>query len=178
MDENELKKLITEKVITTWKEAKVIFNITQPFEVEIKFKLKGGCAGKALFNGESKPSVLNFNLVIAMKNTEDFLNDTVPHEVAHLVTHLIYGYVSAHGPEWKYVMIRLGKQPNRCHNMEFESARKINKPFDYTCKCGLSFHLTEREHNEMQHNKFTYHCKKCKGNLIYTGESIDYSDLL
>lgn len=51
------------------------------------------------------------------KFTEDFYNDTIPHEMAHQVTFNLYGpEATAHGPEWKSVMIAYGIKPQRCHD--------------------------------------------------------------
>jgi len=55
--------------------------------------------------------------------------DTIPHEVAHIVTRFIHGSkVSAHGKEWKNIARRIGCTGNRCHTMELPRAKKRSAP--------------------------------------------------
>jgi SprT protein len=52
------------------------------------------------------------------ENTEAFWADTIPHEFAHIVTHLIWGCenVTHHGKEWKSVMKAYGIEPKIYHD--------------------------------------------------------------
>ena len=46
--------------------------------------------------------------------------NTVIHELAHLLTKWLapsYARISAHGPAWKAMMVRLGEEPVRCHKV-------------------------------------------------------------
>ena len=68
---------------------------------EISFKLRGQKAGVAHLT-ENK---LRFNLQLYRANQEDFLRQTVPHEVAHMVAHQLFGpRIQPHGEEWQLIM--------------------------------------------------------------------------
>ena len=51
----------------------------------------------------------------------DFRDDTIPHELAHIIAYQLTGYGGnkgeSHGKEWQDVCIAItGKRLNRCHN--------------------------------------------------------------
>ena len=51
------------------------------------------------------------------EHTEEFVKDTIPHEVAHLVAAIVYEDFG-HGSGWKKVMLDCyGLRPERLHNM-------------------------------------------------------------
>ena len=67
------------------------------FEIPpISFRLKGAVAGKGGAN------ILKFNLDLASRNLETFLQTTVPHEIAHVIQLRQYPRSKAHGNEWKF----------------------------------------------------------------------------
>lgn len=69
-------------------------------------------------------------------NVDEMINETTPHELAHLVTFRVYpetmdagpiqftnrglrrGKREVHGPHWQEVMRAMGLNPERCHNMK------------------------------------------------------------
>lgn len=84
-----------------------------------------------------------FQLDLAENNREDFLINTVPHEVAHYVDDEVYGnkYVNgrrqSHGPRWKYIMRMVyGLNPDRCHSYDTSvTLTKKQSRHEYTCGC-------------------------------------------
>ncbi|MBP9961829.1 MAG: SprT-like domain-containing protein, partial [Pseudomonas sp.] len=87
----------------------------RPFQrPEVSFKLRGQKAGVAHLH----ENLLRFNLQLYMENREDFLKQTVAHEVAHLVAHQLFGgSIQPHGEEWQLIMRGVYElPPNRCHN--------------------------------------------------------------
>lgn len=79
---------------------------------EIIFNLNGKVAGKAYLEAWS----IHYNITFASSYYERFLNDTVPHEVAHLAAWAMYEH-SGHKKVWKTIMMNLGiTDPKRCHN--------------------------------------------------------------
>ena len=82
----------------------------------ISYNVRGTTAGKAFYTRW----IVDFNPVLLAENVEEFLEDTVPHEVAHLATELIYPHAHRggfgtkrrpHGSEWKSIMRSLGADP-------------------------------------------------------------------
>ena len=72
------------------------------------------------------------NMIIYSDNPEEILNQVVQHEVAHLVIHQVLKDVQGihgHGPEWRHVMKRLGKSPDRYHKMDVTKAKEWHKEF-------------------------------------------------
>ena len=67
---------------------------------ELAFDLRGRTAGLAYYGTPR----IRINLSLAERNTEHFLRETVPHEVAHLVSFELYGSRGrGHGAHWKSV---------------------------------------------------------------------------
>ena len=109
-----------------------------------------------------------------MENGDEFIEDTVPHEFAHLVTYALYGTdrdykghrrVKPHGSQWQRVMRLLGYKPTRCHNFDVKPARKVASKYRYSCGCKEYF-LTAIRHNKILSGKSSYSCTRCKRELV------------
>ena len=129
---------------------------------EVSFDLRGQAAGQANYHANR----LRFNLELLRKYGNDFVEQTVPHEFAHLVSYRKFGRrIKPHGIEWKSVMIELGASPSRTHRFESSPARRL-KRFQYQCNCeGSSYELTSVRHNRIQRGH-TYICRKCRAALF------------
>jgi SprT protein len=142
--------------------------------IPIRYDLKGQCAGQ-FWNCPREGKYLRYNLVIATENWDDYLSQTVPHEVAHYVQRVRYGNhdsrgrrIRPHGKEWKSIMVNCFQiKPERCHSYETENVRTL-KIFKYSCHC-REWELTSIRHNKMVEGTANYHCKKCLGTLRYKG---------
>ncbi|UFQ99058.1 SprT family zinc-dependent metalloprotease [Pseudomonas wenzhouensis] len=133
---------------------------------EISFKLRGQKAGVAHLT-ENK---LRFNLQLYRANQEDFLRQTVPHEVAHMVAHQLFGpRIQPHGEEWQLIMRGVYElQPHRCHSYEVER-RKVNR-FIYRCSCvDGEFPFSAQRHALVAKGR-RYYCRRCKATLTFSGE--------
>ena len=80
---------------------------------DIAVGLRGRAAGKACY-----PSLdIKYNERLFLENSQAFVDDTVPHEVAHIIVFQLFGpQVAGHGKEWKDVMKALGKAPSTYHS--------------------------------------------------------------
>ena len=127
--------------------------------VSIRFDLKGRAAGQARFTPAGGIEI-RYNLAIAALQPEQFLRETVPHEVAHVVTWLLHGQrVRPHGPEWRAVMRHLGvHDPQRCHEYEMPSLRSQRR-WPYRCACKTHQLSTTRHRRAQQGTR--YQCKAC-----------------
>ena len=50
------------------------------------------------------------------EHTEQFCRDTIPHELAHIVTYRLTGD-TGHGKSWKGIVAEFNIPTTRCHNM-------------------------------------------------------------
>lgn len=140
------------------------------------FDLRGRVAGKAVMGYSPSQSKdknraepyfhVQLNAVLFTENVQLFLDDTIPHEVAHLVADSLYGRrISEHGKEWQSVMALFGRDPVKRHNMDVTNAR-VHKLFELTCGC-KTFNLSARRFRQALTGRLR--CTQCAQPLRYTG---------
>lgn len=128
------------------------------------FDLRGKVAGKAL----GKQNHLQLNAVLFMENVDAFLADTIPHEVAHLITGKLYSQqATPHGKEWQEVMRKMGLSPTRCHSFDTANAAVASTLYRYRCRC-KAFEFSLVRHQRAQRRP--YACRVCKQALGFTGQ--------
>lgn len=101
---------------------------------------------------------LTFNLITAELNHDIFLTQTVPHEVAHLMSFLLGD--NGHGWIW-------GKC---CKILGYENPRRLNDLrlagyIEYGCTCGKTYYETEKTDALVRQNKIFLTCPSCKKEL-------------
>lgn len=146
------------------------FGYTFP-EYDVTFNLKGKTAGTAEWrrvgiHGMSDIT-LNFNMQLAVDNTENFLKQTVPHEVAHIVAEFLFGSNVKkvnHGKAWKHVMRVFGLEPNRCHQYDVSGVVKEGRYHKAKCNCRTLMLSTTRKNRILQ-GKASYTCDYCKSKI-------------
>ena len=124
--------------------------------------------------GFAYPSLkrIELNATIFLANIENFFDDTIPHELAHILTRMLYPTAKqSHGPEWKSVMRNLGFSPTRCHSYDVTSINRDNAKLSrYTCQCNdgtKEFFLSKILHNKINKGHFRI-CVTCKTRIIFT----------
>lgn len=128
----------------------------------IVYGVKGTTAGFANYGRNE----IRLNTELLYTEWDDMLNQTVPHEVAHLVAGQVYGFnIKPHGGEWTLVMLYLGLAPTRCHSYNVKPSRQHARPHTYLCDC-KEHKVTNYLHNKMQRGR-PYTCTTCKGRLIF-----------
>lgn len=152
------------RVEACYQQAEAFFKcrFTRP---EVSFKLRGQKAGVAHLD-ENK---LRFNPQLYRENQEDFLRQTVAHEVAHLVAHQLFGpRIQPHGEEWQLIMRGVYElPPNRCHNYEVKR-RKVTR-YLYRCACPDGHPFSAQRHALVARGR-RYYCRRCRVTLVFTGE--------
>lgn len=132
---------------------------------EINFNQTGMTAGVA----ELRSWRIRLNPVLLIENKQDFINRTVPHEVAHLAVQRIYpeahtrstGKRELHGPCWREIMDALGADPARCHQYDITNVKRNVTKYDYECvKCGHVYSVGGKMHNRIQAG-VPYSCALC-----------------
>jgi SprT protein len=131
----------------------------------LKFDLRGQAAGQAVWRRIGRP-VLRFNLDIARRHPTDFVERTVTHEVAHLLTAACHGRTRPHGAEWRAVMAYLGvPDPSRCHDYSLDEAKvRRQRRWAYVCACSRHL-LSTTLHKRILTNQARYHCRRCGARL-------------
>ena len=137
---------------------------------KVDSSLRGATAGQYSRNTHS----IKINLVLFQENFEDYIENTLPHEVAHAVARYMYRDISRrimpHGQEWKMVMRDFGKNPRRCHSYDTSSAqsRTVRREYSYSCGCPTPHNFTIIRHRRAL-NGAVYRCRKCNSPLTYDG---------
>ena len=126
----------------------------------IRFDLRGQSAGQFRETGRGG-LLIRYNSLLLERHPQEFLSQTVPHEVAHLVVFNLLGpRVPPHGHEWRAVMATFGARPDRCHNFSVEGLKTRHlRRYDYRCAC-RTHHLTNIRHNRILSGQ-VYLCKQC-----------------
>ena len=132
---------------------------------QVAFDLRGQAAGQAVWRA-GQPPLLRFNLAIARHYGDDFVNETVAHEVAHVVARHCHPGGRPHGREWRAVMRQFGiREPRRCHDYRDGSeAVRRQRRWLYECSCRMH-QLSTTRHRRIQAGLTVYHCRQCRGVL-------------
>jgi SprT protein len=160
-----MSELLINRVEACYQQAETFFK--RPFKRPVvSLKLRGQKAGVAHLH-ENK---LRFNAQLYQQNTEDFLRQTVPHEVAHLVAHQLFGgRIQPHGQEWQMIMQGVYElKPLRCHSYEVKR-REVTR-YLYRCPCAEVFPFTAQRHGLVRQGR-RYLCRRCNQALVFSGET-------
>ena len=120
-------------------------------QIDITFKSKGQAAASAWMKGfkwtapEDKTYGLKFSTESASLDSDEMLNDTVPHEVAHLVCMYNESLGKNHDYGWVRVCKALGGSGSRTHNQTltkgvYKSQYLYQTASGYQTKCGPAVH--------------------------------------
>lgn len=161
----ELRYRAQQKVAQSILQAEQAFNRTFP-KPRLRFQLRGKAAGKAYL----QLNEIRLNPVLFSENPQAFIDEVIPHEVAHLITYQVYGRVRPHGVEWKGVMEAVFHIPARTtHSFAVDSVK--GKTFEYQCHCTL-YPLSIRRHNKVVRAQSSYRCQQCQQLLTFTGKQL------
>ncbi len=131
-------------------------------EPSILYQQRGTTAGTAWLQQWE----IRLNPVLLLENKQPFIDEVVPHELAHLLVWKEFGRVAPHGKEWKWMMETvLGVSASRTHHFSTDT---LQKTFAYTCHC-RQHQLTVRRHNRVLRGETRYRCTHC-GSELTRGE--------
>jgi len=165
----EQQQIVIDETISYIKQATDLFNIRDK-AVEILFDLKGRSAGMyrvrsnrgLVFSRQQRE--IRYNPYIFSKYFEDNFATTIPHEVAHYVTDIIYGLknIKPHGREWKEVMDAFGANASVTADYDLAGLPlKRQAVFTYQCDC-REHQLSTTRHNKITKRRYQYTCNYCK----------------
>ncbi len=127
--------------------------------IDVSFDLKGRIAG--MYRARKHERVIRYNPYIFAKYFDDNLAATVPHEVAHYVTNIMFKRARPHGKEWQEVMQLFDADASRTCDYDLEGIPVKNvQRHTYHCLC-MTHELSSQRHNKIMKNKARYFCKKC-----------------
>jgi SprT protein len=148
------------------REAEAWLRLAMP-RVEIRFDLRGTSAGQARMRNGSSP-IIRYNATLLRLHPTEFIVETVPHEVAHVVAFVKHGpRIRPHGPEWQAVMRHFGVEPSRCHRYDVSRLRTRSlQRFLYRCSCG-THEISSIRHNRICREGTVYLCRRCRQPLSH-----------
>jgi SprT protein len=133
----------------------------------VLFDLRGRMAGMYRVRGEQR--VIRYNPWLFAKYPEDGIEVTVPHEVAHYVSDLLYGFdrIRPHGREWREIMVLFGVDPDDAmrHRLDLSGIpMRQQRRYPYRCEC-RTHHLSGVRHGRVQREAAKYVCRRCGADL-------------
>ncbi|WP_137818383.1 SprT family zinc-dependent metalloprotease [Pseudomonas sp. 2FG] len=153
------------RVEACYQQAEAFFNrrFTRPV---VSLKLRGQKAGVAHLD----ENLLRFNPQLYRENSEDFLKQTVAHEVAHMIAREMFGSrIQPHGEEWQLIMRGVYElPPNRCHTYAIK--RRTATRYLYNCQCpDHDFPFSAQRHALVSKGR-RYFCRRCRATLVFSGQ--------
>ena len=133
-------------------------------QMNIRFDLRGRAAGQAGRRGFQY--FMRFNKDMIMNQSWDnLLNDTVPHELAHVIC-FANGSDFGHGVFWRRTCQELGGSGERCHTEAVTYAK--GRTYVYTTSTGHTVNLSETKHRRIQAGSSYIFRERNKGRLDST----------
>ncbi|WP_144431326.1 SprT family zinc-dependent metalloprotease [Aeromonas schubertii] len=160
-----MHSLITARVDACFAQAEARLGRTFPRPL-VRCDLRGRAAGTARLQSWE----LRFNPTLYVGNEAAFHTEVVPHEVAHLLVHALWGSgrgksrVLPHGRQWQSVMQEIFALPPRVTH-RFDLAPLAERTFAYRCTC-RDHALSVRRHSKVLRGEARYHCRACRSELV------------
>jgi len=167
---NEKQQLVIQETQAYIKQAADLFKVKN-VTVDITFNLKGRAAGmyrvkRKIFSHNRE---IRYNPYIFSKYFDDNFKTTIPHEVAHYISDLIYGLrnIKPHGREWKEIMQAFGADATVTAAYDLTGIPQRSKTL-YTYQCSCREHqIGAIRHNRIEKKGGTYICSLCKQTLYF-----------
>ena len=151
----------------------------------IQYDLRGTTAGTANYNTWT----IRLNAVLLNENTDEFIERTVPHELAHLITDRVYpeahhgrGIVrtrrgfrrekrEVHGPNWQSVCLVLGMTDiTRCHQYDTTNSKVVkstSRTIPWKCTgCGTEILLSPKKSHQLDLKSDALWHRGCRGSRL------------
>lgn len=112
MDKAYLKDVAEFAAVSWWKKfSRVYSDIGNCPKMVLNNRLKTTAGRCHLDHG-----FIDLSTELFWQYTENFVKDTIPHELAHMVAYRVYGD-EGHGKDWYSVIDKMGIPTSRLHNM-------------------------------------------------------------
>jgi len=136
--------------------------------IPVQFDLRGRAAGQFRLRcqGRQREYAIRYNPWVFAADLAHHQSDTVAHEVAHYIVHLLHPGAKPHGREWKALMRQFGATPKACtpYDLTGVPLRQQGR-HAYLCACPDRLHAlsTTRHRRVLQGTR--YLCRNCKAAL-------------
>lgn len=141
-----------------WAIACSMYNIPLESKPRVEFFNRGTTSGKA----SRKGNMVAYNTEIAGIVGSKFEN-TIVHEIAHIVAFKRNPFIQPHGKEWKSVFLNLGGNGERCHNYDLTGTTIMKNRTEAKCNCKTHL-ITQQRVNKIKKGVI-YSCTLCKSSL-------------
>lgn len=132
------------------REAVTKFGCTfDPEKVVIALDVRGRSVGQARLCRATNVYSMRFNPEAILKYGDLMTDDTIPHEIAHLVCFNLRHLGKNHDDGWKRVCRMLGGDDSRTHDMVLTPA-KVSDKFLYRLPSGREIELGPKYHRNIQ----------------------------
>lgn len=139
-----------DKTLEVMKKANELYNLN--IDLDVRVDIRGSkIAGQAMFK-QGRYSI-RLNPLFCTQYPEDTLKETIPHEVAHIVSYALQ-LDEGHGKNWKRIAKSLGCSGNRCHNHNIIDPRK--ETYMVVFPCGKKFEIGKIRYNRIMRGRKTY----------------------
>ena len=159
------RKLVTQATMDYVCQAGKIFKSNFPL-IAIRFDLMGKTAG--MYKVRNAERIIRYNPYLFAKYFDENFSTTVPHEVAHYIMDMVYGFnrIRPHGKQWKALMEEFGANASRTCSFDMEGIpQRIHRRFSYKCDCA-NHEITARRRNQIMRGIKRYFCRKCGSLLV------------
>jgi len=132
--------------------------------VNVSYDLKGRVAGWAQRRGNVYTVKFNHDMLTRGDAAvlKDMLEDTIPHEFAHIVCYMRPELGNNHNDGWRRVCIGLGGHGGRTHNYDVVMGKGTT--YEYTTDRGHKVRVGDRHHARIQAGD-TLRFRRGKGNV-------------
>jgi SprT protein len=155
---------------------KSTFNIDVPTPT-IDFNQRGTIAGQTIFDrndGIITRVRISFNPYHARDNFKQFIEEIVPHEVAHVAQYVMHPQSKQHGVEWIDVMRKLGLPPKILTDLHAENpSSRVKNLYLYQCvECNARKVVGKKEHDSYEKKWKLPECEKCGGVMEFLKHTV------
>ncbi|CAH0532605.1 Protein SprT [Vibrio stylophorae] len=153
---SDIQRQQVEQALGQWHHIACQYFQKSPPVPEINFALRGKAAGTA----HAQRWLIRLNAVLFCDNQTEFVQQVIPHELAHLWAFYLYGNrQKPHGDAWRAIMTQVFQRPADVTH-QFDISASQGERYIYHCAC-QQHHLTIRRHNKIQRGQTQYRCKTC-----------------
>ena len=149
MTQITLQQRVDAKIKEVIAKAAELYNLDLS-KVAVQWNLKGRAAGMASWRGYpvNRTYKVRFNSDMARQNPDDMVEDTIPHEYAHIVCFMNPSLGSNHDYGWARVCRALGGTGGRTHDNDVVYGN--GRTYEYTATNGKTYRLSEQRHKKVQ----------------------------
>lgn len=154
----------------------VMQKANEMFGINIQLKVDVNIRGVRIAGqAERKMGVyrVRLNPLFCQQHPEDILNNTIPHEIAHIVCFALK-CDDGHGKNWKSIAKKLGCNGERTHSMNIIDPKKV---YYYAVFATGKVDIGVVRYNQVMIGKKTYSCKHGKINKETQFEIVKGSDV-